>query len=189
MRKAGRYCDELGCLLRVREERIALPIVLSRSRVNKCWLAKEQTSTNPSIFIKWMSMWGFNPLSSGHSSLSGWWKNRGCCEYAEWLGWDSMPRVSPSWKQTFHLLLLHWWQLFCLLKLGGTVFKTNAGKVTSSFSPSFFFFFKLYLFTWLHWVFVAGLSLSPVVMNGGYSLVAVSGFLTEVASFVTEHAL
>ena len=51
MRKAGRYFDELGCILRAREERIATPIVLSRSRVNKCWLAKEQISTNPSINI------------------------------------------------------------------------------------------------------------------------------------------
>ena len=110
--------------------------MLSRSRVNKCWLAKEQITTNPSIFIKWMSMWGFKPLSSGHSCLSGWWKDRGWCEYAEWLDWDSMPRVSPSWEQTFHLLLLHWWQLFCFLKLGGTVFKANAGKVTSCFSLS-----------------------------------------------------
>ena len=52
VKKAGRYCDELGCILRVREERIAPPVVLSRSRVNKCWLAKEQITTNPSIFIK-----------------------------------------------------------------------------------------------------------------------------------------
>ena len=62
-------------------------------------------------------------------------------------------------------------------------------KLPHPFPPHSFFFFFLYLFIWLHWVFVAGLSRSPVVMNGGYSLVAVSGFLTEVASFVMEHAL
>ena len=49
---------------------------------------------------------------------------------------------------------------------------------------------------WLHWVFIAvyrlfvavhGLYLAAV--RGGYSLVVVCGFLTELASLVAEHEL
>ena len=41
----------------------------------------------------------------------------------------------------------------------------------------------------LHWVFVAALGLSLVVVSGGHSLVAVLGLLTVVASLDGEHGL
>ena len=42
---------------------------------------------------------------------------------------------------------------------------------------------------WLCWVFVAVGELSPVVVNGGNSLVVVCGFLIALASLVAEHRL
>ena len=41
----------------------------------------------------------------------------------------------------------------------------------------------------LHWVFVAALGLSLVVVTGGYSLVAAYGLLIAVASLVAGHGL
>ena len=41
----------------------------------------------------------------------------------------------------------------------------------------------------LHWVFTAAHRLSLVPVSGGYSLVAVCGLLTVVASLVAEHWL
>ena len=41
----------------------------------------------------------------------------------------------------------------------------------------------------LHWVLVAVFGLSPVVASRGYSLLAVLGLLTAVASLVAEHRL
>ena len=46
--------------------------------------------------------------------------------------------------------------------------------------------FKKIIYFWLHWVFVAALGLSPDVVSRGYSLVAVGGILTAVASLVAE---
>ena len=43
------------------------------------------------------------------------------------------------------------------------------------------------MFSWLCWVFVAALGLSPVVARGGYSLVAVHGLLVGGVSLVVEH--
>ena len=57
----------------------------------------------------------------------------------------------------------------------------------------FFFFFRfihlLVCLFWLHWVLVAALGLSLVVMSGDCSLAAVHGFLIAVASLVAEHGL
>lgn len=86
-----------------------------------------------------MSEWVLRPFSSGHSSLSGWGKTKEWCDCIEWLAWDSIPGASPSPEQAFHLLLRHRCQLFCVLKLGGTTFKTNTGK-----APSFFSSFLIY---------------------------------------------
>ena len=41
----------------------------------------------------------------------------------------------------------------------------------------------------LYWVFITGPGLSPIAVNGGYSLVMVNGLLIAVASFVTEDGL
>ena len=55
------------------------------------------------------------------------------------------------------------------------------------------YFFKIYLFIylWLHWVFVAAHGLSLAVASPGYSLLrcAVCGLLTAVASLVSENWL
>ena len=51
-----------------------------------------------------------------------------------------------------------------------------------------FFFSFIYLF-WLCWVFLTAHGLSPVAESRGYSLVAVLGLLTVVASLVAEHHL
>ena len=48
--------------------------------------------------------------------------------------------------------------------------------------------FILFIYFWLHWVFIAGRGLSLVAASGGYS-VAVGGLLTVVASLVVEHGL
>ena len=49
-------------------------------------------------------------------------------------------------------------------------------------------FFKiLFLYLWLHWVFVAACGLSLVVQSKGCSLVAVQRLLITVASVVAEH--
>ena len=41
----------------------------------------------------------------------------------------------------------------------------------------------------MHWVFVAALGLSLVVVTGGYSLVTACGLLIAVASLVAGHGL
>ena len=71
--------------------------------------------------------------------------------------------------------------------LGGIFFK----KVFFSFITNSHFL-KLYLFIkkiyiWLHWVFIAVLSL--VAERGGHSLVVVHGLLIAAASLVVEHEL
>ena len=40
----------------------------------------------------------------------------------------------------------------------------------------FFFFLILFIYFWLHWVFVAARGLSPVVTSGGYSSLGCAGF-------------
>ena len=50
-------------------------------------------------------------------------------------------------------------------------------------------FFNSYLFTSGQWVFTVVHGLSPVAVNGGYSLVAMYGVLIAVASPVAEHGL
>ena len=49
--------------------------------------------------------------------------------------------------------------------------------------------FHLFVYFWLHWVFVAVHGLSLLVESGHYSLVALRGLLIEVASLVAEHGL
>ena len=56
----------------------------------------------------------------------------------------------------------------------------------------YYLFFKLlFIYLWLHWVFVAKPRLSLLVASEGYTPVAVQvrGFLILVASFVSEHGL
>ena len=52
----------------------------------------------------------------------------------------------------------------------------------------FFFFNMIYLFLIVGWAIIALCGLSLVSESGGYSLVAVHGFLTALASLV-EHKL
>ena len=47
---------------------------------------------------------------------------------------------------------------------------------------------SIYIYTWLHWVFVAVHRLSLVAASGGYS-VAVHWLLIAVVSLVVEHGL
>ena len=52
----------------------------------------------------------------------------------------------------------------------------------------FLYFKNLFIYFWLHWVFVAVRGLSLVAVSGGYS-VAVRELLIAVASLVAEHGL
>ena len=55
---------------------------------------------------------------------------------------------------------------------------------------SFFCFFKiLFIYFWLHWVFIAVRGLSLVNRERGLLFVAVRGLLIVVASLVVEHGL
>ena len=56
---------------------------------------------------------------------------------------------------------------------------------TASALKGKFFFFSF----WLFWVFVAAHGLSLVAAGGSFSLVAVHGLITVVASLVAEHGL
>ena len=51
------------------------------------------------------------------------------------------------------------------------------------------FFFKLFIYFWLHLVFVAVYRLLLVAESGGQSLVVMRGLLIAVASLVAEHGL
>ena len=57
----------------------------------------------------------------------------------------------------------------------------------------FFFFFKrrfnLFIYFWLHWVFVAECGLSLVVASGGYSSLRCVGFSLRWLLSVAEHGL
>ena len=48
-------------------------------------------------------------------------------------------------------------------------------------------FLNLYLFIWLHWVFVAAWAFSLVVESKVFSLVAARGLLIAAVSHVAEH--
>ena len=48
---------------------------------------------------------------------------------------------------------------------------------------------KSFIYFWLSWVFVAVYGLSPVVVSGGYSLVAVGRLLIAGASLAAEKAM
>ena len=50
-------------------------------------------------------------------------------------------------------------------------------------SQMFFYIYQfIYLFFWLHWVFVAVHGLSPVAVSGGHSLLRCAGFSLPLAS-------
>ena len=61
------------------------------------------------------------------------------------------------------------------------------------FIPKYFILFckkiNLFIYFWLHCVFVAACGLSLVVVSGGLHFVAVHGLLIVVASLVAEHGL
>jgi len=53
--------------------------------------------------------------------------------------------------------------------------------------PIILFVSNLFIYLWLHWIFVAAGRPSPVVVNKTCSLIVVLGLLTVVASPVAEH--
>ena len=53
----------------------------------------------------------------------------------------------------------------------------------------FFFFKYVFIYFWLHWIFITVCRLYLVVGSLGFSLVAVLSFLTAAASLVMEHKL
>ena len=57
--------------------------------------------------------------------------------------------------------------------------------------PPFSFFLKknVFIYFWLHWIFITVCRLYLVVGSLGFSLVAVLSFLTAAASLVMEHKL
>ena len=48
---------------------------------------------------------------------------------------------------------------------------------------------KIFIYFWLHWVFVAMCGLCLVAASGGYPVVVVHELLIVVASLVVEHGL
>ena len=52
-----------------------------------------------------------------------------------------------------------------------------------------FIYFYLFIYFWLHWVFVAARGLSLVAVSGGLLFILVRRLLTAVASLVAEHGL
>ena len=63
------------------------------------------------------------------------------------------------------------------------------GSVLPPKSWRFFNIFFLFIYFWLHWVFIAVLGLSLVVASGSYSLVAMLWLLIAVTSLVAEPKL
>ena len=68
---------------------------------------------------------------------------------------------------------------------------TTAHRENWEWQKLFFFnkFIYLFIYFWLHWVFVAAHRLSLVVASGGYSFIAVRRLLVVVASLFEEHGL
>ena len=52
-----------------------------------------------------------------------------------------------------------------------------------------YFFIYVFIYFWLHWIFIALLRLFLVVQSGGLLFTAVLWFLTGVTSLVAEHRL
>ena len=52
-----------------------------------------------------------------------------------------------------------------------------------------YLFVCLFIYFWLHWVFIAARGLSRVAASTGYSLLWCAGLLIVVASLVVEHGL
>ena len=50
-------------------------------------------------------------------------------------------------------------------------------------------YINLFIYLWLHWVFVAARGLSLVAVSGGYSSLRRTGFSLRWLLFVTEHRL
>ena len=56
-------------------------------------------------------------------------------------------------------------------------------------TSKWFDLFKLFIYFWLHWVFIAACGLSLIAASGGYSRAAMRGLPTEGASLVAAHRL
>ena len=52
-----------------------------------------------------------------------------------------------------------------------------------------YLFLNLFIYFWLHWVFVAAGGLSLVAASGGYSSLRVCRLLAAVASLLADHGL
>ena len=82
-----------------------------------------------------------------------------------------MPHAQPGLSiLTFFFFWLH------LVACGILVPRPGIEPAPPTSRLSSFFFKYMYLFIWLHWVFVAVRRLSLVVASGGYSLLRCAGF-------------
>ena len=48
---------------------------------------------------------------------------------------------------------------------------------------------NVFIYSWLHWIFVAALKLSLIALGGDYCLIVMHRLLIVVASLVVEHGL
>ena len=114
----------------------------------------------------------------------------------------------PGRRDSSFFALLHpvffLWQVLILILLSTCpspahftqyyVIWATQNLVKSILARWFFLFYYLFLkllfiYLWLHWVFVAKPGLSLLVASEGYTPVAACGSLIVVASFVSEHGL
>ena len=74
---------------------------------------------------------------------------------------------------------------------GSSVLLVRKTKVSGQRDPLSLFFFLIYLFIyfWLHWVFVAAHGLPLVTVSEGYSSLRCTGFSLWWLVFVEEHGL
>ena len=168
-------------------------------------IASEPGGASFTPFLLLQSRW------KGHSGICpGWWTHKPCH-----VKWRSIPESFHSDGEKrqsywftyafltsslflcicFKCIPFFWSKLHLLIPLpvSGTLFHKSSPPLLQ-FSLLLLFFNRVFLkkinifiYFWLHWVFVAACGLSLVVVSGGYS-VAVCGLLFVVASLV-EHGL
>ena len=104
-------------------------------------------------------------------------------QFSKWC-WDNRIPNSPTDKLNFILdVLIQSYLKPSQFRLNSKFVKGKVLTLTHSYLqknigeyPFFFFKFTLFIYFWLHWVFVAVRRLSLVVASGGYSLLQCAGF-------------